>query len=158
MAGRKETQIGIYTWYFVILAVAFLGSEGQGLRAGCSLLQRIGYPFFHQNVFHAVINIMVLHQCLRCIPCTWNLLVFYLITISYPFTTDKPIVGLSGLVYAYMGYLAPYVVKKVKYNLTILCYILVGLLLPNMAIGVHIYCYILGMLWGYLNVPICRDE
>ena len=83
---------------------------------------------------------------------------FYLFAISYPFTSTAHIIGLSGVVYAYMGYIAPYVEKKVKYNLIIFLYISIGFLFPNMAIGVHIYCYVLGLLWGYLNAPLCQDK
>lgn len=140
------------------MCVSLLGYDDTGLYDGCNLLQRISYPLYHQNVFHALVNLWVLNQCLRSIPCGWNVLMFYLIAISYPFAADTPIIGLSGLVYAYMGYIAPRVEKKVKYNLTILFYILIGFVFPNMAIGVHIYCYILGSLWGYLNAPLCQDK
>jgi hypothetical protein len=27
-----------------------------------------------------------------------------------------------------------------------------------MAVGIHIYCYVVGLLWGYLNSPICQDK
>ena len=83
---------------------------------------------------------------------------FYLIAISYPFTSSIPIIGLSGFIYAYMGFIAPYVENKVRYNLTILIYICIGIFFPCMAVGVHIYCYALGLLWGYLNAPLCQDK
>lgn len=140
------------------MCISFLGYDGMGLTFDCSWQNRLSYPFFHQNIFHALINLYVLNQCIRAIPCRWNILVFYLIAISYNFPTDTPIIGLSGMVYAYMGFIAPYVEKKVKYNLTILSYICVGIFFPCMAVGVHIYCYALGLLWGYLNAPLCQDE
>lgn len=140
------------------MCISFLSYDGMGLSSGCSLLNRLTYPFLHQNPFHALINLWVFHQCHRSIPCRGNLFVFYIIAVSYPFTTATPIIGLSGLVYAYMGYIAPYVERKVKYNLTILLYISIGFVFPSMAIGVHIYCYALGLLWGYLNAPLCQDK
>ena len=158
MLRMEKTQITIYAGYIIIFCLALLGYEGAGLSDGCTFLQRISYPFFHKNIFHALINLWVFHQCLRCIPCNGNILVFYLIAATYPFATTTPIVGLSGLVYAYMGYIAPYVQRKMKYNLTILLYLSLGFMIPGMAIGVHIYCYVLGLLWGYLNVPICQDK
>lgn len=158
MLRTKKTQGAVYLWYIVIVCISLYGYDGMGLSEGCSILQRFSYLFFHQNIFHALINLWVFHQCLRCIPCIGSLLVFYLIAVSYPFAGDIPIVGLSGLVYAYMGYIAPYVQKKVKYNLTILFYLSLGFIFPGMAIGVHIYCYVLGLLWGYLNAPLCQDK
>lgn len=158
MSGTNKEKIALYAGYIVILCVSLLGYDGMGLYDGCTILQRISYPFYHQNIFHAIVNLWVLNQCLRSIHCGWNMAAFYLIAVSYPFATDTPIIGLSGLVYAYMGYIAPYVEKKVKYNLTIMFYISIGFVFPSMAIGVHIYCYVLGFLWGYLNAPLCQDK
>lgn len=158
MSRKAETHVEVHIGYIVIICISLLGHDGMGLADGCTFLQRISYPLFHQNIFHAIVNLWVFHQCLRSIPCRWNLLAFYLIAVSYPFATATPVIGLSGLVYAYMGYIAPYVEKKVKYNLAILFYISVGFVFPNMAIGVHIYCYVLGLLWGYLNAPLCQDR
>ena len=158
MPRTKKAQIATYFCYAIILVISLLGYDGMGLYDGCTFLQRISYPLYHQNIFHALINLWVFHQCLRSIPCGGNLAVFYLIAVSYPFATATPIIGLSGLVYAYMGYIAPYVERKVRYNLTILFYISIGFVFPSMAIGVHIYCYVLGLLWGYLNAPLCQDK
>lgn len=150
--------MAIYAGYMTILFLSLLGYDGMGLYRGCTVLQRVSYPFFHQNVFHAIINIWVFHQCYRFFPCIRNLSVFYVMAVSYPFASYTPIIGLSGLVYAYMGYIAPRVERKVRYNLTILAYISIGFVFPNMAMGVHIYCYVLGLLWGYLNAPLCKDN
>ena len=158
MPRTKKTQIATYFCYAIILLLSLHGYNGMGLYDGCTFLQRITYPLYHQNIFHTIINLWVFHQCLRSIPCRWNVAVFYIIAVSYPFTTATPIIGLSGLVYAYMGYIAPYVENKVRYNLTIFFYISIGFVFPNMAIGVHIYCYVLGLLWGYLNAPLCQDK
>ncbi len=140
------------------MCISLLGYDGMGLHDGCTFLQRISYPLYHQNIFHALINIWVFNQCAKSFYGGWNLGVFYLIAVSYPFAAATPIIGLSGLVYAYMGFIAPYVEKKAKYNLSILLYISIGFVFPNMAIGVHIYCYALGLLWGYLNAPLCQDK
>lgn len=158
MPRATKAQIATYCGYAIILFLSFLGYDGMGLCDGCSFFQRITYPLYHQNIFHALINLWVLRQCLRSVPCGWNMAVFYLIAVSYPFPSATPIIGLSGLVYAYMGYIAPYVEKKVKYNLTILLYISIGFVFPSMAIGIHIYSYALGFLWGYLNAPLCQDK
>ena len=132
MLRTKKEKIALYAGYIIIMCITFLGYDGMGLYEGCSMLNRLTYPFFHQNVFHAAINLWVLHQCLKSRPC--------------------------GIVYAYMGYIAPFVEKKVRYNIIILSYICVGFFIPCMAVGIHIYCYVVGLLWGYLNSPICQDK
>ncbi len=158
MLRIEKTQIALYVWYAIVLLLSIFGHQDMGLFAGCSIWQRASYPLFHQNIFHAMVNLLAFHQCIRYVPCRWFLLVFYAVAVSYPFATAVPVVGLSGVVYAYMGYIAPHVQKKVRYNVTILIYIVIGLFLPNIAIGVHIYCYVLGLLWGYLNAPLCQDK
>lgn len=158
MLRIEKAKIALYAGYALIMCVSIIGYGTMGLYGGCDLMHRVSYPLFHQNVFHALINLCVLHQCIKSKPCRWNALLFYLFAVSYPFPSSTHIIGLSGVVYAYMGYIAPSVSKKVKYNLTIMFYIIIGIILPNMAIGVHIYCYVLGLLWGYLNEPLCQDK
>lgn len=158
MLREKKGTIALYVWYLAVIGISLIPFEEIGLYDGCSILGRLSYPFLHQNVFHALCNLFVFHQCYRFMPQCWNLLVFYLFAISYPFPSSTPIIGLSGLVYAYMGYIAPHVEQKAKYNITIAIYLVIGFIFPNMAVGTHIYCYMLGLLWGYLNAPLCKDE
>lgn len=156
MLRVKKEETALFVWYIVIIALS-LSSNNVGLYDRCSILQRLSYPLFHQNVFHALVNIYVMHQCYRAMPTLKGILIFYAFAISYPFLSATPIIGMSGMVYAYMGYIAPYVKNKVKYNVTIIAYISFGLFIPCMAIGVHIYCYVIGLLWSYLNAPLCKD-
>lgn len=156
MLRVKKEETALFVWYIVIIALS-LSSNNVGLYDRCSILQRLSYPLFHQNVFHALVNIYVMHQCYRTMPTLKGILIFYAFAISYPFLSATPIIGMSGMVYAYMGYIAPYVKNKVKYNVTIIAYISFGLFIPCMAIGVHIYCYVIGLLWSYLNAPLCKD-
>lgn len=158
MLRETKEKITLYVWYLAIAILSLIPIEGIGLYEDCSLLGRLSYPFFHQNVFHALCNLIAFHQCIRFMPQGWNLLVFYLFAISYPFPSSLPILGMSGMVYAYMGYIAPHVEQKIKYNITITIYLIIGFFFPNMAVGTHIYCYMLGLLWGYLNAPLCKDQ
>lgn len=157
MLRVKKEETALFVWYIVIIALSLSSNNNVGLFDGCSILQRLSYPLFHQNVFHALLNIYVMHQCYRAMSTLKGILIFYAFAISYPFSLTTPIVGMSGIVYAYMGYIAPYVKNKVKYNVTIIAYISFGLFIPCMAIGVHIYCYVIGLLWSYLNAPLCKD-
>lgn len=151
-------ELCFYTFGALIIALVFLKPDGMGYWQGCSLIDRYTYPVFHANIFHALINLVVLRQCIRIHKADCNIIAFYIIAVSYPFPADKPIMGLSGIIYAYMAYIAPLVKNKLKYNLTIAVYLAIGLLIPGMASGVHIYCYAMGLLWGYLNAPLCKDE
>lgn len=151
-------ELCFYAFGALMIALVFLKPGCAGYWQGCSPIDRYTYPLFHANIFHALANLLVLRQCLKCYKADRNIIAFYLIAVSYPFPVDKPIMGLSGIIYAYMAYIAPLVTNKLKYNLTIAAYLAAGFLIPGMAAGVHIYCYAMGLLWGYLNAPLCKDE
>lgn len=155
---RTFTQKACYVLASLITLLSFFPAYRMSLHSGCSLTERLAYPFFHANIFHALLNLYVLRQCMKSRCVGFSLFVFYLIAVSYPMASTRPIVGLSGLIYAYMGYLAPLVVHKTRYHLAILAYLAVGLIIPCMAFGVHAYCYALGLIWGYLTLPLWKDR
>ena len=108
MLRETKEKIALYAGYIIIMCITFLGYDGMGLFDDCSIQNRLSYPFFHQNIFHAAINLYVFHQCYRAIPCgIGHLVAFYLIAISYPFTSSVPIIGLSGFIYAYPTLVTP---------------------------------------------------
>nr|CAI9751187.1 hypothetical protein WMHIBSEC_WMHIBSEC_CDS_0011 [Caudoviricetes sp.]CAI9751667.1 hypothetical protein AZFZUZMX_AZFZUZMX_CDS_0011 [Caudoviricetes sp.] len=157
MLRVKKKSAAFYVFALIECVLSFF-NFGIGLHDGCSMQDRLLYPFFHANIFHAMLNLLVLWQCIRVFPKWKSLVAFYIIAISYPLPSAHPIVGLSGLLYAYMGYLEPMVRDKIRYNLFIILYILIGFAIPNMAVGIHVYCYAVGIVWGYINAPIWRDE
>lgn len=158
MFGKKKKNIALYTFYALILLISLTGCNANGLTAGCPIYDRLAYPFCHANIFHAAINVYVLNQCINSIKVGFGLLVFYIIAVTYPFANHTPILGLSGIVYSYMGFIAPFARNKVRYNATVIFYIAIGLLFPCIAFGVHLYCYVLGLIYGYLNLPSCEDK
>ena len=159
MLRTSSEKIALYAGYIIIICITLIGYDGMGLYEGCSIQNRLSYPFFHQNIFHAAVNLYVFHQCYRAISCgIGHIATFYLIAIRYQLTSSIQIIGLSGFMYADRGVIAPYVGNRVRYNVTILIYICIRIFVPCMAVGVHIYCYVLGLLWGYLNAPLCKDK
>ncbi len=69
MLRETKEKIALYAGYITIMCITFLGYDGMGIFEGCSIQNRLSYPFFHQNIFHAAINLYVFHQCYRAIPC-----------------------------------------------------------------------------------------
>lgn len=146
----------------IILCFLFLSTFNLGIVGlcnGCSLWQRLAYPFVHNNIWHAAANAYALWQCFKIKKASKALLLsFYAVAISFPFTVTEPIVGLSGMVFAYMGYLAPYVVNRWRFNFVVLLYIGAGLLFPNVAVALHLYCYVAGIVIGCFNVPLWKEK
>lgn len=159
MLRTAKAKTGAYAFYTLIAAMSLIPVNGAGLYDGCSVACRLSYPFLHANIFHALCNLFVLHQCLLFPTVRWHTLTMcYLIGISYPFATDIPIVGLSGAVYALFGCIAPYVNNRLSYHSYVIAGLLLSLVIPFMAFGVHAWGYALGLAWGYLNAPICKDR
>lgn len=155
LRGEKE-KIAFYVFAIIEVALS-VTHTGIGLCDGCSVTDRLLYPFVHANIFHALGNLVVLWQCMSKFNVRWHVLVFYAIAVTFPLTSSTPIVGLSGFLYAWIGFIMPWVKAKLYYNCIITLIILAGFFLPGMAVGIHIYCYVVGMLWGYLNSPICKE-
>lgn len=154
MQGRNK-QIATYAVWCSLTAIALIDTSRYGLYEGCSFLERVTYPLLHANVFHAVGNLWCLHTLRKAnFPASWYVLA-YIIAVSYPFATDQHIVGLSGFLYVLMGALLWFTgMNKILYLTITAGSLLVGLFFPALAVGVHAYCFVLGVLWGLLNKPI----
>lgn len=156
--GIDKEKVAFFVFAAIILVLTLTRPAFAGYADGSSLITRLAYPLFHANVFHAFANLFVLWQCIKCFNAHWHMLVFYAISITYPFPVDVPIMGLSGAIYAYIAFIAPYVKDKTKFHIYVISFILVGTFIPGMAAGVHIYCYTVGLLYSYLNAPLCEDR
>lgn len=155
--GIDKKKVAFFVFAAIIIALTLTRPANAGYTDNCSLITCLTYPLFHANVFHALANLFVLWQCVKCYNARFHMLAFYVISVTYPFPVDMPIMGLSGAIYAYIAFIAPYVKEKAKFHIYVISFIVVGLLVPGMAVGVHIYCYAVGLLYSYLNAPLCED-
>lgn len=157
LAAQKKKTV-IYACYALLTALSFCHAENFGLRSGCSWAERLLYPFLHANIFHALANIYVLELCRRAEPLLFVLPCSYLIAVSYPLAGAAPVIGLSGIVYACMGHISARVRRKPRFHLIVAAYILLGLFFPSVAVWLHAYCYVLGIVHGYITQPLCEDR
>lgn len=159
----KTTTLILIVVVLIISAVQCLGviePEQYGICKGCSLSARLSYCLFHANIYHAVVNIW----CLLSLAFIYEyslkqLFTAYLISAFYPvdwfwFTSSMPTVGLSGVCFALMGMVSYKVKRKLYYHSWIAAFIAVGFLLPNANAWLHLYCYVVGLMVGFLNAPI----
>lgn len=163
MVRRKEAKIAslVLTVAVLLLQCLDVPLENVGLSGDSPVYARFLYPFFHANMLHAAINCW----CLLSVVFIYDvslaaMAVSYLVAVLYPigfFSPDAlPTVGLSGVCYTLMGRVAFCVRERWKYQLYMLSYIAVGFLLPGFNGCLHLYCYIAGLLVGFLNKPIRR--
>ena len=61
------------------------------------------------------------------------------------------VVGLSGVLYALFGMLMPRVANRLRYNAIVALWLAAGLCTTSVAVGLHLYCYLLGILLGFLQ-------
>ena len=132
-------------------------------------MPRLVYHFFHANIVHASIN----GWCLMSLAFIYNISAYelflaYAIASSYPIDffcsvfgdeiAAMPTVGMSGICFAIMGQVAFRVVRKLYYNSCVCAIIAVGLFFPNANTLLHLYCYVIGLVPGFLNSPMPHAE
>lgn len=146
-----------------------------------ALLCRLAYPFIHAHPLHAAVNGWVLLQLAFRTPLTLRrLLLAFVVAWSCPaFIAVWPtagtdlfvgtpamvdpsamtaltagpstVVGLSGVLYALFGMWMPRVANRLRYNAIVALWLVAGLCTTSVAVGLHLYCYLLGILLSFLQ-------
>ncbi len=146
-----------------------------------ALLCRLVYPFIHAHPLHAAVNGWVLLQLAFRTPLTLRrLLLAFVVAWSCPAfiavwptagtnlfvgtsamvdpsamtaltTAPSTVVGLSGVLYALFGMWMPHVARRLRYNAIVALWLAAGLCTTSVAVGLHLYCYLLGVLFGILQ-------
>lgn len=152
-----------------------------GICKDCTILARFVYSFFHANFIHALINCWCMLSVVFVYDVSlWYLAIAYIIAVTFPVTTlaatiphasawGVPTVGLSAVCFALLGMIAFQVQRKVLYHSWVLSFIAVGYLLPclcslcGLAVAapnniLHLYCYVVGLMVGFLNSPAHDDK
>lgn len=151
----REKRSKILTLAVIALCVALHLS---GIPAGvagmsdCSpFINRFLYHFFHASWLHLAINIWCIFSIVFMVDIsTAVMLACYVLASLYPpiLLPDMPIVGLSGLCFALMGYLATRM--TIWSNLYLLAFIVLGFFLFGVASGLHLWSYLCGIAINYI--------
>jgi membrane associated rhomboid family serine protease len=149
--------------------------EKYGICKGSSILARLAYSFFHASIPHALINCW----CLLCIVFTYDiplssLILAYITAVTFPidtlssvfsgFPAEIPTVGLSAVCFSLLGQVAFQVRRKRLFHTWVLSFIALGFIIPPCLVRcgiaaaapnnlLNIYCYVAGLLVGFLNSP-----
>ena len=124
-----------------------------------ALLCRLAYPFIHAHPLHAAVNGWVLLQLAFRTPLTLRrLLLAFVVAWScpafiavWPTASSSSVVGLSGVLYTLFGMLMPRVANHLRYNAIVALWLAAGLCATSVAVGLHLYCYLLGILLSILH-------
>lgn len=163
---REKEKIATLLLAVVVIGVAGLGpTEGKsvGIFPHAGMMQRCIYPFFHANIFHALLNSWCLISVVFAYQIRFGrLLMAYLIAASIPIDSLSavipfstiPTVGLSGIVLFLFGSISMEVARRVFYQLWMLSFLAVGFLVSGTNAYLHLYCYLCGIIYAILNCPI----
>ena len=125
-----------------------------GLSDSSMWASRLVFHFFHGNVLHLMLNVVaLLTLSFKCEPKGSEWIASFIIASLYPLPGSSPIVGFSAIVYAMLGIRTLYAVKILLINLSAIGF---GLLLPNIAVGIHLWSYAIGLVYGLFTVPISK--
>lgn len=138
------------------IACTPLTIEQYGIYRHADIIARSVYPFLHVNFLHALCNAWCLLSIVFCYNATLGqMMTAYGVAITVPsgLLCDTPTVGMSGLCFALMGVVMQRVRRKRLLHLWVLAFIAMGLLFPNVNVQLHLYCFYLGIVLGFLFVP-----
>lgn len=149
----------------VLLYIAGVSPDEYGLCVGSPFLCRLTYHVFHASFLHAALNAWVFLSVVFLFDISLvQILTAFVVASSFPADTIYhlmpcadtlllPTIGLSGVCYALMGRISFMVARKWYYQGWMAFYIGVGFLFPNVNGWIHLYCYLVGVLLGYINKP-----
>lgn len=161
----RATSLALAATIIIINLLSDADGEAVGIMQGVSLFNRITYSFFHASFLHAFMNVWCLLSIVFIYPISiWSLIVAFGIAASFPVDTlcgispifcfTIPTIGLSGVCFALMGRISFMVSRKWYYQGWLIFYLILGFLFPNTNGWLHLYCYLMGMLVGFLNKPL----
>ena len=146
MLRRKKTKAAALLAGCAMMAMAVFAPAAVGLHDGCSLVERLLYPFFHANLLHAALNVYVLWSLVFLFDTSAGMLAAsYAIAVCYPYGSPSLTVGLSGVVYALMAFVVPQVSNKLQYIAFVSLYILIGFAFPVFNNLLHVWCFVIAL-------------
>lgn len=170
MVHQKNAKTTALAAVLIILTLCTfsVSASSVGISAyHASMFQRIVYPFFHAGIIHALMNVWVF-LCIVFYYNTplWKILAAYIIAVTFPITTlysmfgveylSDYTVGLSGVCFALAGSISFNVQRKLYWQFCMAATIGFGFFFPCVNAVLHLYCYIVGLLIGILDMPIKR--
>ena len=159
-AKTAALAVGVTVLVIVFLrAVGFHLFEGVGIAEDCSVADRLLHPLVHGGWLHALVNVYVLWQLVFFFPVSLRLLLAaYVLACCCPVMVavwtlfpSQPccVVGLSGVDYVLMGWVMPDVPRRLRFNAVVAIWMLTGMAVGSVAVGMHLFCYLCGVIVGW---------
>ncbi len=157
MEQEKKGKALALALALAVTALSPLGDCGMGIAAGCAAAPRLLHPLFHANVPHAALNAWALLSVAFTYGVTpRRLALAWLASSAFPaavFGVQKPVAGLSGVVFFLFATLLFRVRRKMYFSAWMAAYLAAGFLLPGVGGWLHLWCFALGLAAAALNAP-----
>lgn len=127
--------------YFFFPRVGFVGIGG-------SIFGHLFYSFCHVNIFHLLANVL----CLWLLPCRLHFFESYLIAVLcslVPCFVGEVTMGFSGVLFSIVGISWGKVGRFRDMLWKNKWFLLIPFLVPHVNAFLHIYCLLLGYLFGW---------
>ena len=136
---RKEMFV------ILILLVLHFTSEPTPVYTGCDILHRITFHFHHSNIWHLLANA----SCIYAIR-NFRWIESFVVASICSFVVTCPTVGISGLVFAAIGFNLGHSGKWKALLKCSLSAVVFGLM-PGVSMLFHLACLLVGFLVVYLR-------
>ena len=158
MEEEKAGKVAAIVIAVVSLAGCAFGWDWEdvGVYPGCRLQNRFVYPFVHAGLVHALLNVWCLLSVVFLYNVgAWLILAAYISCAIFPecLMVDKPTVGFSGAVFFLFGSVSLRVRRKLYWIGWMAFYIAVGFIMPGTNGFIHLWCFVMGLLFALLNKP-----
>ena len=132
------------------LVCLFLCTQHVGFYHGCPIENHFAYSFFHVNLFHLLINLMVLWSIKNKIDVTLSFVAAVAASFLPMFVTE-PTMGLSGFLFSALGIMWGKTGMWKEAAKKAMPFILLTMLLNDVNGTLHLYCFWLGYSIGFLR-------
>lgn len=132
------------------LVCLFLCTQHVGFYQGCPIENNFVYSFFHVNLFHLLINLMVLWSIKNKIDVTLSFVAAVAASFLPMFVTE-PTMGLSGFLFSALGIMWGKTGRWKEAAKKAMPFILFTMLLNDVNGTLHLYCFWLGYSIGFLR-------
>ena len=151
--GKNSTFNLTLVGFLLVMTLMTDSPQTHGGFLMSSLGNKIGCHFYHANIFHWAVNSMAL---LLMRPSPKQMLCSFPIAFASMFCTDTPTVGISAMIYAYIGLnIVRWKVSMIDWATFIIAN-LFTLFMPKVAFGVHFASFSLGIIAYYIQYHIKR--
>ena len=132
------------------LVCLFLCTQHVGFYQGCPIENHFIYSFFHVNLFHLLINLMVLWSIKNKIDVTLSFVAAVAASFLPMFVTE-PTMGMSGFLFSALGIMWGKTGRWKEAAKKAMPFILFTMLLNDVNGLLHFWCFWLGYSIGFLR-------